>query len=105
MSFVIAYVTYPDRQTAEQIVSSLLEQRIIACANFFPITSVYWWKGKIENSEETVSLLKTKNENWKLLQWEIQKLHPYETPCVIKMEVEANEDYEKWIQEETKTNL
>lgn len=101
MSFIIVYVTHPDRETAEKIASELMEQRIVACSNFFPIASAYWWKGNIDHSEEIVTLLKTRIENWEKLQEAVQKLHPYETPCIMKMEVEANAEYEKWIHEET----
>ena len=69
---------------------------------FFPIRSSYWWKGKIENSDEIVSLLKTKKENWKRVKSEIKRIHPYETPCIIKINVEANKDYESWVNNETK---
>ncbi len=102
MSFIIIYVTHESLDNAQKMVSHLLDQKLIACANFFPISSTYWWKGKIANSNEIVSLLKTKKENWRKLKSEIEKIHPYETPCIMKIDVEANEDYESWINEETK---
>lgn len=88
-------------EEAEKVSSYLLQQKSIACVNFFPIKSSYWWKGNIESSDEIVSLLKTKNENWEKVKSEIMKIHPYETPCIIKMSVEANEEYESWINKET----
>ncbi|PIN80097.1 divalent-cation tolerance protein CutA [Candidatus Woesearchaeota archaeon CG10_big_fil_rev_8_21_14_0_10_32_9] len=102
MSFIIVYVTHKNLEEAKKIASHLLEKKLIACANFFPISSSYWWKGSIETSDEIVSLLKTKNENWIKLKNEIKKIHPYETPCIMKLNVEANEDYESWILKETK---
>lgn len=80
----------------------MLAKRLIACVNYFPIQSAYWWKGKIENSKEVVTLCKTRRENWKKVRDEVKKIHPYETPCIMKLEVEANEDYAKWIIKETK---
>ncbi len=101
MVFIILYVTHKNLENAEKIASHLLQKKLIACANLFPITSSYWWKGKIENSGEIVSLLKTRKENWSKVKSEIKKIHPYETPCIIKMNVEANEDYESWVNDET----
>ncbi len=101
MSFIAIYVTHKNMEEAEKISSHLLQQKSIACVNFFPIKSSYWWKGNIESSEEIVSLLKTKNENWEKVKNEIIKIHPYETPCIIKMSVEANNEYESWINKET----
>ncbi|MFH0972520.1 MAG: divalent-cation tolerance protein CutA, partial [Patescibacteria group bacterium] len=92
----------PDLKTAKKIVASLMQNRLVACGNFFPIQSSYWWKGKIENSKEIVSIVKTKKKNWEKVKSEVIKLHPYETPCIIKLDVEANEDYESWVNNEVK---
>ncbi len=87
---------------AKKITDSLLEQKLIACVNFFPITSEYWWKGKIETAQEVTAVLKTKKDNWTVVKEYIEKNHAYETPCVIKLaEVEANTAYENWIEEVT----
>jgi periplasmic divalent cation tolerance protein len=102
MTFIIIYVTHENLENAEKLASHLLQKKLIACANFFPIKSSFWWKGKIENSEEIVSLLKTRKENWEKVKSEIKKIHPYETPCIMKINVEANEDYESWVNNETK---
>lgn len=87
---------------AEKITNHLLNEKLIACANFFPITSSYHWKGSIETAQEIVTILKTRIENWDVVRKYIEANHPYETPCIIKLaEVEANDSYESWIQEET----
>lgn len=100
MKFIIIYTAHPNLKTAKKIAASLLKRRLIACANFFPIQSAYWWKNKIINSKEIVSIVKTSRNNWTKIQSEIIKLHPYQTPCILKIEVEANEDYESWINKE-----
>lgn len=102
MGFIIVYITHKNQEEAEKIVSHLLNKKLIACANIFPIKSSYWWKGKIENSDEVVSIAKTKKENWKKIKSEVKKIHSYEVPCIIKMDVEANEEFEKWINEEVR---
>jgi len=89
-------------EEAKKVTSHLLQKKIIACANFFPISSSFWWKGKMDNSNEIVALLKTKKQNWEKVKSEIKKIHSYETPCIMKLDVEANEDYEDWIEKETK---
>jgi periplasmic divalent cation tolerance protein len=102
MKFIIIYATHKNLEEAKKIGNLLLNKKMIACANYFPIESFYWWKGKIENAKEIVSLLKTRKENWSKVKKEIEKIHPYETPCIIKIEVESNEDYSNWIRKETK---
>jgi periplasmic divalent cation tolerance protein len=101
MPFVAAYVTWPSRTAAKKAAAALLGQRLIACANFFPIESAYRWKGNIETAKETVSLLKTDTRNWAKLVKEIERIHPYETPCVLRLEARANAAYEAWIHTES----
>jgi len=100
MSFVIIYITNPDLKTAKKIANYLLKKQLVACANFFPIESAYWWQGRIENDKEVVAIVKTAKKNWARVKAEIEKIHPYETPCVMKIEVEANQDYADWIKSE-----
>ena len=102
MKFITIYVTHENKIEAEKIVKPLLEKKLIACVNYFPVEVSYHWKGKIEDAREIVSLLKTRIENWELVKNEIKKNHSYEIPCIIKTEVEANKDYVEWINNETK---
>lgn len=97
MRFAMVYITHPNEEKAKEISNHLLEKRLIACANIFPIASAYWWQGAIQREGEWVSIVKTSLEKWEQLKAEVESVHPYEVPCIIKMEVEANEAYGKWI--------
>ena len=101
MGFIIIYVTHKSIEEAKRITSHLLNKKLIACGNFFPIEACYWWKNNIETANEFVSILKTRIENWSSVKSEIEKIHTYEVPCIMKFNVEANESYEKWIYDET----
>lgn len=101
MAFIGIYVTHISREEAEKVANHLLEKRFVACVNFFPIENAYWWKGKIVRSNEVVTLLKTRSDNWEKVMQEIKAIHSYTTPCVIRLEMTANEDYEAWIRAET----
>lgn len=99
MGFIAVYITHESEEAAKLLCDHLLERKIIACANVFPITSSYWWAGAIANEKEYVSIVKTTTENWEILEKEVIAQHPYEIPCIMKMEVSANEAYEHWIRE------
>lgn len=101
MPFLLFYTTHPDEATARQIANTLVERKLAACANIFPITSAYWWQGAVQQEGEWVSLLKTRLELESALEQAIQALHPYEVPCIMRLEVRANEAYEKWVEEST----
>ena len=105
MAFKIIYITYPDKQTAERISKKLVDLKLVACANIFPIHSMYWWDSKVENDDEWVSLVKTRTSNIKAVEKEVIAIHPYEVPCIMSMDVHANKDYEDWIHQQTKNYL
>lgn len=100
MSFAIIYITHSSEAEAQRVCGHLLQEKMIACANIFPITSAYWWQGSIQHDNEWVSIVKTTLENWEKVKSEVEKVHPYEVPCIMKFEVEANAAYEKWIRDE-----
>lgn len=102
MKFALVYITHPSEEKAREISDRLLEKKLIACANIFPITSAYWWQGAIQHEGEWVSVVKTTLPVWERLKEEVERIHPYEVPCIIKLEVEANKAYYKWIAEETR---
>lgn len=101
MWFIWIYVTHESLEEAKNMSFNLIEKKLVACSNLFPINSMYFWKWEISDTDEIVSLLKTRKENWELVQEEIKKLHKYEIPCIIKIDLEANKDYEDWILQET----
>jgi periplasmic divalent cation tolerance protein len=101
MKTITIYTTHPNLKMAKKIAFHLLKKRLIACANFFPIKSSYWWQKKIVNNQEIGAIFKTKKENWQKIKIEIKKLHPYKIPCIEKIEVEFNEEYKQWVKRET----
>lgn len=98
-NMLLFYVTYPDEATARQISGALLAQKLIACYNLFPVASAYWWQGALQQDNEWVGLLKTVPEMEPSVEAAIRAIHPYETPCLMRLTVPANPDYEKWIRE------
>lgn len=91
------YLTYPDEATAHQVGEALLQERLVACVNSFPIKSAYWWEGQIVRDDEWVSVVKTRLEYESLVTSFVAERHPYQTPCILRFEVRANEAYFQWI--------
>ena len=92
------YVTFPNKKSAEKICEKLIQQKIIGCANMFPMRSMSVWKKKFVNIKEYAALLKTPASE-KTVQKAIKKIHPYTLPCILKISVKANKPYLKWIQQ------
>ena len=101
MGFIIIKVTYPNEKKARKAVNVLLEKKLISSANFFPIKSVSRWTGEIKEVNEFIALLKTRKENWEKVKEAVKEIHPYKIPCIAKIDAEANEEYEDWVNNET----
>lgn len=100
MNFLIFYVTCPSEQAAKDIAAHLLEKKLIACANIFPIQSSYRWEGSIQHDDEWVCMLKSTLALEAIVEKEINSIHPYQVPCIMRYEGRANADYTKWIHDQ-----
>ncbi|MEW7974664.1 MAG: divalent-cation tolerance protein CutA [Candidatus Thiodiazotropha endolucinida] len=96
--------TAPDRETALKLSRSLLEQRLAACVNLSPpVTSVYHWQGRLEESEEILLLIKTTKQQYNNVEATLRAQHPYELPEIIAVPVEQGlGDYIDWVERCTK---
>jgi len=97
---ILIYITNPTKEEAKKIAEHLIEKKLIACANIFPITSLYKWNGKLADEGEFVLLGKTREENYEKIVDEVEKIHSYKIPCILKVPMEANKSYENWLENE-----
>ena len=97
MNFIFVYITNPTKEEAKKIAKYLLEKKLIACANIFPIDSLYLWKGKIADENEFVLIAKTTEDKFEKVKNEVEKMHSYSIPCVIKIPVSSNKKYFDWL--------
>ena len=99
---VIVYVPCANEEEARKIGKALVEKKLAACANYFPINSIFEWKGKLEESGEVLLLIKTTDERWEAVKEEVKKMHSYEVPCIMKIDAEANKEYADWVNGQVK---
>ena len=95
----LVYVTNENVDQANQLVDTIINERLAACANMFPIQSAYWWQDAVAKEDEVVALFKTIPLLWNSLKKRIEEVHPYEVPCILKIEAEVNQSYFNWIHE------
>ena len=94
------YITHESKEHAQTFVEQLIQQKLIACGNSYPIDSVYLWQARMQKDDEYVSLLKSLPAKKDEVIKTIERIHPYETPCILTWEVECNEAYAQWIAEQ-----
>ncbi len=77
-----------DEARADEIVGALLARRLVACGQRIgPMTSRYWWSGKLQQSEEWLVLLKTRSELTGRVSEVIVAHHPYDTPEIVAVPI------------------
>lgn len=102
MKPVIIISTYPDKKTVTKTANELVKKRLAACVNISKISSIYSWKGKIENTSEFLVLFKTTQKNKNALKKAIKKMHPYDIPEIAEINIRSiNQPYLKWLIEST----
>lgn len=100
---ILVYVTCKDAEEARKISKALLEKRLVACANFFPVSSMYFWKGSVKDDSEYGLVLKTVKRKFKEVEKEIKKVHSYECPCIVSLNVDnASKDFLGFVKKEIK---
>jgi periplasmic divalent cation tolerance protein len=67
----------------------------------FPGRSMYRWKGRLEDQDEVVLVVKTRDSLAKKTEQEVAKVHSYEVPCIIRIKGTANTPFDKWLNKET----
>jgi len=102
MKPVIIISTYPNKKTVTKTANELVKKRLAACVNISKISSIYSWKGKIENTSEFLVLFKTTQKNKNALKKAIKKMHPYDIPEIAEINISSiNQPYLKWLIEST----
>ena len=100
---LIAIITTTDsKKNAKKIADTLLKERLAACIQIDKIISYYTWQGKIERQKEYRLTIKTQNGHYKKLVKAIKKIHSYDIPEIIKINIDkADKSYAKWVKEVT----
>ncbi len=100
--YILALTTFESAAQAEPVVSTIVEERLAACAQVMAISSTYVWKGEIERSSEVLVIFKTRGNRYSELQGRLIDLHPYETPELVCTPITGGfAPYLAWIDENT----
>lgn len=102
--YLMGLGTAPTEEEGKRIVRELVERRLVACGQVLGgATSLYRWKGEIEEAKEAVLLLKTTVERWEELTKVYASLHPYEVPELIAVPIAGgHKPYLDWLSTETR---
>lgn len=101
--YIIVMVTAPVKE-AGTLAKTLVEERLVACANLVPgIRSFFWWQGKTEDEPEVLCVMKTRSSLFEAVKDRVGELHSYEVAEVIAVGIlDGNPAYLDWIAENTR---
>ena len=101
-TYIQVVTTVEEEKDAQTIATALLNRRVAACIQIAgPITSHYWWKGKIDQASEYMCIIKSRDDMYDLVEAIIKSVHPYEVPEIIATPiVDGSKDYLQWIDTE-----
>jgi periplasmic divalent cation tolerance protein len=101
--FALIMTTCGTAENARLIAKSLVEQKLVACAQVFPIESFFHWDGGVQESPEWMVFLKIKAEDYAATEAAISTLHAYEVPEIIQVAIEKGAAaYLSWIETVTR---
>ena len=102
--YILALTTSPAKE-AEVLARKLVEAKACACVNIVErVRSIYWWKGEIEDEQESILLIKAEKQNRDELWKTIEDNHSYDVPEFIVLPIaDGSPDYLQWISSSTMT--
>ena len=104
---IVVLTNLPDRDAAVKLARELVAQRLAACVNVLAgCTSVYRWKGEVEEAGEVPVLIKTRAGRYDEVEAAIRRLHPYELPEIVAVSVTRGlDEYLEWVKDETTISI
>ena len=98
MSIIAIMTTTDSLEEARSIAATLVERRLVACAQISSIQSYYTWQGAVQNDDEFRLLLKTTKDRYPQVEAAILELHSYDLPAVVALDIaRAHAPYAEWV--------
>ena len=98
----VVLVTCGSMKEARKIARDVVGKKLAACVNIGTgaVESVYRWKAKVETAREFLLVMKTTTLRLAELEKEVKRLHSYDVPEFVVMEiVQGSKEYLRWIEE------
>ena len=98
-SYIVVIMTTSNREEAAKIVRSLLKEKLIACANIMgPVSSLFWWEEKIDETSEFLVFMKTHKNLFQKLSEMVREIHSYEVPEILALPIiKGSPPYLDWL--------
>jgi periplasmic divalent cation tolerance protein len=101
---VLVLTTISAEADGTALARTLVEEQLAACVNLLPaMTSVYRWKGQVEQDREQQVVIKTTADRLAALETRLRELHAYELPEFLVIAADGGSAaYLAWVEESAK---
>jgi periplasmic divalent cation tolerance protein len=99
---VLAVITsVSTEQQALDIAHALVQRRLAACVNILPgVRSFFRWKGRVQQDNEYLVLIKTLASNFEAVRGTIKELNTYELPEIVGLSAaKVDAAFAAWVAE------
>ncbi|MDO8265671.1 MAG: divalent cation tolerance protein CutA [Candidatus Saccharibacteria bacterium] len=99
-NFCYAYLTCATAGEAFDITSSLLEKKLVACVKQLPVKSDFLWNGTIDQNNEILLIMESREDLFDQIEAEVTKIHSYETFVLTAIPMNrVSQKAQKWLSE------
>ncbi|MHB8146685.1 MAG: divalent-cation tolerance protein CutA [Vulcanimicrobiaceae bacterium] len=99
----VVITTAANAGDAETLARLLLEKKLAACVQVYPIKSYYTWKGDVKSDDEHILLVKAKAADYSTIEATIKDKSTYDVPEVVQVPItNGSSAYLAWIDEVTR---
>ncbi|MFH1769319.1 MAG: divalent-cation tolerance protein CutA [Parcubacteria group bacterium] len=95
---LIIYTTCANVDEAKRLSKLIIDKKLAACVNFWPVGSMYKWEGEFKAVSETMMSIKTFESKRQEVEDLISVKHTYSSPMIAGVDIRRiNRPYKEWM--------
>jgi periplasmic divalent cation tolerance protein len=100
---ILIFVSFESNDDAERAANYLVDNKLAACVEIYPVKNFYYWKGEKVAAREVSGVIKTDDGYFEKVKKALGKILPYEIPQIIEVRASnVNESYLEWLKSSIK---
>ena len=95
---IFVYTTCKDMAEAKALGQKIFETKAAACVDMWPVESMYYWEGKLQNITQAMLLVTTLEGKLQDVDDIISANHSYSVPLIAGVDIRRiNHEYKEWM--------
>lgn len=96
---ILIFVSFENMEDADRAANYLIDNKLAACVEIFPVKNYYVWKGEKTKADEVSGIIKTQDGYFEKVAGALKEVLAAEIPQIIEVKAEgANDAYLKWLE-------